>query len=358
MNEPLKDMLPKERPLLVLAPMQDVTDLPFWRVMHRYGGPDVYFTEYFRVYSNSRPEKHILNCIRENPAKRPVLAQMIGRDLSSLQRTAEKLQEEDILGIDLNLGCPAPIVCKKSSGGGMLREIEHMGEVLRMLRDVIQINFTIKTRIGFYDEKEFDQLLEIFNQVPVDAMTVHGRTVKEMYRAEVHYDRIAQAVDEMGKVGVPVFANGNVLSAHIGKRVAEETGAAGLMIGRGCVRNPWIWNQIRELYEEGEVLTRPVLQDVRAYVDILYQETSPSHLPEKIKVAKMKKYMNFIAQGVAGDDRFVYEIRRVQTEKEFFDCCDKWLLNEEPFDSEMEGGALVNSGNPRTDCYENSGLSS
>ncbi|MEM9444088.1 MAG: tRNA-dihydrouridine synthase family protein [Verrucomicrobiota bacterium] len=345
------DFITNKRPVLLLAPMQDVTDLPFWRVMHRYGGPDIYFTEYFRVYPNSRPEKHILECVRKNPSNKPVLAQMIGRDIPSLLRTAEALQGENILGLDLNLGCPAPIVCKKSSGGGMLREKEHLLEVLEVLREAITGNFTIKTRIGFYDENEFDELLGIFSQVPVDAVTVHGRTVKEMYRANVHYDRITQAVRVMSTRSIPVFANGNVLSAHIAKRVAQDTGAAGLMIGRGCIRNPWIWDQIKELYEFGEVQTQPTLRDLREYIDCLYKETTPIHLPEKVKVAKMKKYMNFIAQGIGPEESFLFEIRRVNSEKEFFNCCDRWLMEKEFFQPEMHGGALVNSGNPRNDCY-------
>jgi len=128
--------LPESRPLLILAPMQDITDLAFWRVLSRYGGPDLYYTEYFRVHQDSRPEKHILRSIEENPDGKPVIAQMIGQDISALQRTALALQKKKIAGIDLNLGCPAPIVCRKEAGGGLLRNLNKIDGILTGLRDV------------------------------------------------------------------------------------------------------------------------------------------------------------------------------------------------------------------------------
>ena len=93
--------------------MQDVTDLAFWNLLSRYGGADVYFTEYFRVYPTSRLERHILRSFTENPTGRPVIAQMIGNDIPSLVRTARELQQYPIAAVDLNLGCPAPVVYRK-----------------------------------------------------------------------------------------------------------------------------------------------------------------------------------------------------------------------------------------------------
>src|ERR1700761_8727044 len=176
----MRDLLPADRPLLILAPMQDVTDLPFWRVMARYGGPDVYYTEYFRVHRDSRPEKYILRSIDEIPTGRPVIAQMIGQDIDALRRTAGELQKHAIAGIDLNLGCPAPIVCKKDAGGGLLRHPEKIDAILREVREAVHLRFTVKTRVGFESHEEFPALLDIFRRHPIDALTVHGRTVREM----------------------------------------------------------------------------------------------------------------------------------------------------------------------------------
>ncbi|MEM7387135.1 MAG: tRNA-dihydrouridine synthase family protein, partial [Verrucomicrobiota bacterium] len=194
MNPPsIRSLLPTGRPLLALAPMQDVTDLPFWQIMHHYGDPDLYFTEYFRVHPNARPGREILRSIDENPTGKPVVAQMIGKDVGGLVRMATELQTHPVIGIDLNLGCPAPVVYRKAAGGGLLRTPEKIDEILSALRQVVNGNLTVKTRVGFESADEFDRLLDLFAAHPIDALTIHGRTVAEKYRSSIHYDCIAMA---------------------------------------------------------------------------------------------------------------------------------------------------------------------
>ena len=106
-------MIERGTPLLALAPMQEVTDGAFWTLIHKYGGADIYWTEYLRVHSTSTPEKWIVDDITRNTTGRPVIAQMIGNDIPSLIRTAKFLQQLPVSAIDLNLGCPAPIVYRK-----------------------------------------------------------------------------------------------------------------------------------------------------------------------------------------------------------------------------------------------------
>src|SRR6185312_7957516 len=142
-------MLAGAAPILALAPMQDVTDLPFWKLMAAYGGADVYYTEYFRVHPVSNLEKWIVDSITRNPTGRPVVAQMIGNDIPSLVRTAKELQQMPVVAVDLNLGCPAPIVYRKCAGGGLLREPKRVDAILGALRDAVSVKFTVKTRIGF-----------------------------------------------------------------------------------------------------------------------------------------------------------------------------------------------------------------
>lgn len=343
----LAEWLPAGRPVLVLAPMQDVTDLPFWKVTARYGAADLYYTEYFRVHRDSHPEAHIVRSIRENPTGRPVIAQMIGEDLPSLVRTAKLLEKLPVAGIDLNMGCPAPVVCRKSAGGGLLKRLDHIDLLAGALRSEIGTAFTIKTRIGFDDPAEFDGVLEVLSRHRIDALTVHGRTVREMYRSHVHYDRIAEAVRRMP---CPVFANGNIISPGLARQVSAETGAAGLMIGRGAIRSPWLFGQVRDVFA-GRV-PRPVpLAEVRAYVEELFHGTWEEGFREVHHVAKMKKYMNFIAQGVNGSDQFLHEIRRAVDAREFFGICDRHLLGGGELEMEPATRNLVNSGNPRQDCY-------
>src|SRR5687768_12195610 len=254
--------------------MQDVTDLAFMRVIADYGAPDYFFTEFFRVHAQSRLEKHILRSIDENATGRPVFAQLIGEDLSHLARSAEELLRHNVAGIDLNLGCPAPKVYKKNVGGGLLREPAKVGEILAMLRSIVPGLFTVKMRIGFDGTEHFDRLLDLVNEHRVDLLSVHGRTVKEMYRSEVHYDFIGQAV---AHVRCPVLANGNITSAARAVSVIGETRAAGVMIGRHAIRNPWIFRQCREIWA-GIPVTLITLADVRDYIGRLYRATQTPDL--------------------------------------------------------------------------------
>ena len=309
-------------PLTALAPMQDVTDLAFMRVMAHYGAPDYFFTEFFRVHAQSRPEKHILRSIDENTTGRPVFAQLIGEDLGHLARTAEELLRHNVAGIDLNMGCPAPKVYKKNVGGGLLREPDKIAQILATLRGIVPGLFTVKMRIGFDDTSNFDRILDLINEHRVDLLSLHGRTVKEMYRSEVHYDFIAHAV---ARVRCPLLANGNVTSASRAAAVVEETRAAGVMIGRHAIRNPWIFRQCREQFS-GAAVTRITLADVREYVERLYRATQAPGLLERFHVNKMKKYLNFVGQSVDADGAFLHDMRRAQSEIELFATCDRHLL--------------------------------
>jgi len=320
-------------PVLALAPMQDVTDLPFWRLMAAYGGADVYFTEYFRVHTASRLNRAILSSITDNPTGRPAIAQMIGNDIGELVRTARELEQYPVAAIDLNLGCPAPVVYRKCAGGGLLRDLPRVDAIVGALRDAIRGKFTVKTRVGFDDERTIDALLPIFAKHSIDLLTVHGRTVLQMYREGVRYDLIAEAARAMR---CPVLANGNVSSASTAMAILATTGARGVMIGRGAVRNPWIFSQIRQAQAGGPVWL-PTGREVLAYVHALYDAVSPPDIDEIKLVQKMKKYANFLGDGVGAE--FLHAIRRVRTRDEFFGVCAEHLDHDDPMP--LETGAAL-----------------
>lgn len=309
-------------PLTALAPMQDVTDLAFMRVVADYGAPDYFFTEFFRVHQQSRPEEHILRAIDENTTGRPIFAQLIGEDPGHLRRTVAALLHHPIAGIDLNLGCPAPKVYRKNVGGGLLREPARIAEILALLRAAVPGLLTVKMRVGFDDTAHFDRLLDLINEHRVDLLSVHGRTVREMYRGEVRYDLIARAVT---RVRCPVLANGNVTSPVRAAAILAATRAAGVMIGRHAIRNPWIFRQCREQFA-GRPVLRVTHTEVRAYIEKLFRATDAPDLPERLHVDKMKKYLNFIGQSVEPTGRFIFEMRRTHTERELFAVCDRHLL--------------------------------
>jgi tRNA-dihydrouridine synthase B len=313
------------KPTLALAPMQDVTDLAFLGLMTSYAGADLYFTEYFRVHATSTLDKHILQSITRNPTGRPIIAQMIGNDIPSLVRTARQLQSYPIAGVDLNLGCPAPVVYRKCAGGGLLREPGRIDSILGALRDAIQTKFTVKTRLGFDSPEAFAELLPIFARHSLDLLTVHGRTVKEMYGPKVHYEWIARAVAEMP---CPVIANGNVTSAHGALGILGRTGASGLMIGRGAIRNPWLFHQIRQQLN-GEPVFLPRGTDVLLYVKHLYETVTSPEMSDDAHVQKMKKYMNYLGLGVEPTGQFLHQIRRVSTRSDFFHVCEEFLNHDQ-----------------------------
>lgn len=320
----LDALLQGPSPLLALAPMQEVTDGAFWTLIHQYGGADVYWTEYFRVHSSSTPEKKIVDAINRNTTGRPVIAQMIGNDIPELVRTARFLQQLPVAAIDLNLGCPAPIVYRKCAGGGLLREPQRIDAILGALRDAVQIKFTVKTRLGFASIDEFDQLLAIFAKHSLDALTVHARTVAQLYRLPVHYDRIRHAVDVMS---CPVIANGHVYSAAQAEELLTRTGARGLMIGRGVIRSPWLFNQIRQ-HLRGEAVPPPTGRDVWSYIRGLWESQASFDKPEKVQCERMKKFLNYLGEGVPGT--FLHQIRRSQTADEFHRICEEFLDHDEP----------------------------
>jgi tRNA-dihydrouridine synthase B len=352
-------------PLTALAPMQDVTDLPFMRVMAHYGAPDYFFTEFFRVHAQSRPEKHIVRSIVENQTGRPVFAQLIGEEISHMVRTVKELLKYPIAGIDLNMGCPAPKIYKKNVGGGLLRDPGKIDELIGSLRDAVPGLFTVKMRIGFDSTENYERILGLINKHGVDLLSVHGRTVKEGYRSDVHYDYIGGAART---VRCPVLANGNITSAAKAAAVLQETGAAGVMIGRHAIRNPWIFRQCRERLAGGSVsrttgtgqeasppkIFQPTLADVREYITRLYRETQTPDIPEKAHVAKMKKYLNFVGQSVDPDGKFLHDMRHAMTEAELFAVCDTHLLTEpgKPFATEPYPGIIArpNCETPTESC--------
>lgn len=333
----MTQLLPADRPALYLAPMQDVTDLPFMRVIHPYGGADVYVTEYFRVHNDSRPSAWILRSIDENPTGKPIFAQMIGQDIPALLKTAKWLMEHPVAGIDLNLGCPAPVVCKKEAGGGLLRNLPKVDCILGALRDAIPGRFTVKTRLGYYTHEEFPELLEIFRKHAIDALAIHGRTVEERYSTPVHPDCVKQAVETLP---CPVIANGNVVDVATGLAYLQKSGAAGLMVGRGAIRNPWLFSQLRSAFAR-EVAKEPTCRDLLGYVQRLYDELAAftENFNPVGHVQRMKKTMVFVTQG--HDPDFEFRLRRAKTPEDFHAACRDHLDRDDPVPAAPQEGSRV-----------------
>ena len=321
----LPQSLQKNLPFTALAPMQDVTNLWFMKVIAHYGSPDYFFTEYFRVNDTSRLNRGILAAITENDTGRPVFAQMIGESIPDLVRTAKELCKYNIAGVDLNMGCPAPRIYRKNVGGGLLREPEKVDRILGELRAAVNDKpLTVKMRVGFENTDNFHEILDTINRHNIDLLSLHGRTVKDMYHGEVKYDLIAEAVK---RVDCPVLANGNINSAKTALDVLSHTGAAGVMVGRWAIGNPWLFNQIRQALG-GEEITPVPLVEVHNYIERLWQTPTASTIPERARVSYLKMFLNYIALSVDTEGDFLRLMRRTQTEVELFNLCDRFLLSD------------------------------
>lgn len=324
--DPMRDLFPADRPALLLAPMQDVTNLAFLRVIARRGAPDLCVTEYFRVHPQSRLDRAILRTIDENPTGRPVSAQIIGSDPAALVRAARELAHHPVAAIDLNLGCPAPVVCRKDAGGGMLRDPAGIDRTLGALRGAIPGRFTVKTRVGFADPGEFPALLDCFARHSLDALTVHARTVRDGYATPVRTACVRQAV---AALSCPVIANGNVVDTATGLAYLARSGAAGLMIGRGAIRNPWLFEQLRACFA-GRPPAAPTRRDLLAFV-LEFQEESAretARFDPRKHVHQLKKTLLYATQGL--EPEFEHRLRRVTDPADLDSLVRHFLDRDDP----------------------------
>jgi tRNA-dihydrouridine synthase C len=194
------------------------------------------------------------------------------------------------------------------------------------LREAIPGRFTVKTRVGYTSPEEFPGLLEIFRSHAIDGLTIHGRTVVERYQTPVHPDTVRTAVEVMP---CPVIANGNVVDVATGLSYLARTGAAGLMVGRGAIRNPWIFSQFAASFSS-TIGVAPRYRDLWEYVLELYQEIAretPKFNPLS-HVQRMKKTLAYITHGLEGE--FEYDMRRAKTPEDFETICRRHLDHDLP----------------------------
>ena len=253
--------------LTSLAPMQDVTDLAFMRTLARIGSlPDLFVTAYFRSTPTTCAIADAnLRCIQENETGVPILAQLAGSEAEHLVRDAEWLMQLPVAGINLNAGCPSPLVNRHGAGAGLLRDLPRFHSVLQGLRSVVPAGqFSVKFRTGWESPDELPAILEAVAAASPDMAMVHGRTRKNLYAANtVRQDTVRQAVQQLA---CPVLGNGDIATVVQARQWQAEVCPAGVMIGRGAVRNPYIFRQLKGG-------AAPSADDMRFYFDVLIEET-------------------------------------------------------------------------------------
>ncbi len=309
--------------------MQDVTDMNFMRTVSGFGPPDVFVTEYLRVHQYTILEDRILEPLLDESLGAPVCFQIIGEDAGYIARTIEMAKAHPrIKYLDLNLGCPAPKVYKKNVGGALLKDPKKIAEILSVMRRNWDGVLSAKMRLGFDDASSFDTLIKAVRDSGADFITLHARTVKQLYRPSADHSFTRRAVELAGTT--PLVANGDITSVASAKKILDETSCAGLMVGRSAMRNPWIFRQLREALAEGKgdaEIFRPTRADARAYIDAI-QANSLKYSPKvKNLPGRLKKFINFIATSVDPEGAFLLEMRAAPDIDSLLKICDKHLVN-------------------------------
>jgi tRNA-dihydrouridine synthase len=236
--------LPGETPLM-LAPMQGLTNRALRSLFISWVRPDVVCTEFMRVNPVAAKKRLAPGDLREispSEAGVPLIVQLIGHGREALVSAAQSAQDAGAAHINLNMGCPYGRMTSGLTGGGMLKRPELLEEIIPALREAITGTFSVKLRAGYDDPRQVFSLLPLFEASGVDFLVLHPRTVRQAYNGLADHGISAEVVK---RTSLPVIANGDIRSAAGGLRVLKETGAAGLMLGRGGIGEPMLFERLR-----------------------------------------------------------------------------------------------------------------
>ena len=245
---------------LLLAPMEDVSDPPFRAICKEYGA-DVMFTEFISSEGLIRDAFKSLQKLDIFEYERPIAIQIFGHDINSMRKSTEICEKVNPDFIDINYGCPVKKVTCKGAGAGILKDIPKMVKMTKEIVNSTHLPVTVKTRLGWDDNSKYIvEVAEKLQDVGIKAISIHGRTRKQMYKGEADWSLIAK-VKENNRITIPVFGNGDVDCAQSAKQKKEKYGVDGIMIGRGAIGYPWIFNEIKHFLKTGELLNKPNLKE-------------------------------------------------------------------------------------------------
>ncbi len=233
-----------ERPVL-LAPMEDVTDIGFRHLCKRYGASMVY-TEFVSAEALVRSIKSTVSKLTISDEERPVGIQIYGRDTESMVEAAKIVEQAHPDVIDLNFGCPVKKVAGKGAGAGMLRNIPLLLDITREVVKAVKVPVTVKTRLG-WDKTDLiiTDLAERLQDCGIQALTIHGRTRSQMYTGEADWTLIGE-VKNNPRIHIPIIGNGDITSPEEAKMAFDRYGVDGVMVGRATFGRPWIFKEIRD----------------------------------------------------------------------------------------------------------------
>ncbi|MDH6343194.1 tRNA-dihydrouridine synthase B [Parabacteroides sp. PFB2-12] len=307
---------------VLLAPMEDVTDISF-RLMCKRFGADMVYTEFVSSDALIRHVNKTQQKLTVSEDERPVAIQIYGREVDAMAEAARicEAARPDIL--DINFGCPVKRVAGKGAGAGMLRNIPLMLEITREVVKAVNIPVTVKTRLGWdMNDLVIVDLAEQLQDCGIAALSIHGRTRSQMYTGEADWTLIG-AVKNNPRMHIPIIGNGDVTSAERCRECFDRYGVDGVMIGRGSIGRPWIFEEIKHFLTTGEALPG---REFQWYLDILKQQVvqSVERLDERRGILHIRRHLAAtpLFKGIPDFKSTRIAMLRAETVEQLFDIMD------------------------------------
>lgn len=281
---------------LLLAPMEDVSDPPF-RAVCKQNGADLMYTEFISSEGLIRHAEKSVQKLDIYDYERPIGIQIFGDKIESMREAAAIAEEADPEIIDINYGCPVKKVACKGAGAGILLDLPKMQEMTAEIVKRVNKPVTVKTRLG-WDEStiKIQEVAHRLQDVGIKALSIHGRTRKQMYKGEADWSHIAKVKEDPG-IHIPIFGNGDIDSPEKALEYKNKYGVDGIMIGRAAIGYPWIFNEIKHHLETGGFLEAPSLEE-RVKVAIQHLDFSMEWKNERQGLYEMRRHYTNYFRGI------------------------------------------------------------
>ncbi len=308
---------------VLLAPMEDVTDLGF-RLMCKEFGADLVYTEFVSSDALIRQVNKSMQKLAISDEERPVAIQIYGRDVDSMTEAARIVETVKPDIIDLNFGCPVKRVAGKGAGAGMLQNVPLMLDIVRSVVNAVKTPVTVKTRLGWDESsKIIVDLAEGLQDCGIKALTIHGRTRAQMYTGEADWTLIGK-VKNNPRMHIPIIGNGDITTPERAKECFDRYGVDAVMIGRASFGRPWIFREVKHYLEVGDHLP-PLTFDER--MDILREQVmrSVARLDERRGILHIRRHLAAtpLFKGLPDFKQLRIAMLRAETVEELFDIFEQ-----------------------------------